>query len=317
MQWICICLVMVLLSGCEKMAIFFTPPKKPQIATDQLSQQAEEQFWQTLHQGKYDQLPRTTTLLTLGYLAHTSDPRLAAHLGFAHIWKITERQRLKNIPPTITNEIILAKQYFKDATVLNPQDARLQGFLGVSMLANGQIFGNEREQVRGYFQLKRAIAMWPQFNLFTAGYPMSTLDSQTKQFKEALAWQWQTLDLCAHNKINKNNPDFSSYLRLETHTGPARACWNSWIAPHNFEGFFLNMGDMLVKQGDWQTAIKIYRNAQLSKTYQQWPYRSMLERRIINAKHNVAYFQKNNGLTADHKIMFNSGFGCAVCHQKT
>jgi len=39
-------------------------------------------------------------------------------------------------------------------------------------------------------------------------------------------------------------------MSKKTKEGKKRVCWNSWIAPHNFEGFFLNMGDMLVKSGD-------------------------------------------------------------------
>jgi len=65
-----------------------------------------------------------------------------------------------------------------------------------------------------------------------------------------------------------------------TYTAPKkRVCWNSWIAPHNFEGFFLNLGDMLVKAGDWQTAQKIYANAKLPKEYATWKYQAVLEER--------------------------------------
>jgi hypothetical protein len=56
----------------------------------------------------------------------------------------------------------------------------------------------------------------------------------------------------------------------ETQTGKKRPCSNSWIAPHNFEGFFLNMGGMIVKQGDTATARRVYANARLSKTYDAW-----------------------------------------------
>jgi hypothetical protein len=59
-------------------------------------------------------------------------------------------------------------------------------------------------------------------------------------------------------------------MRPYSTDGKKRACWNSWIAPHNFEGFFLNMGDMLVKVGDWRTAQKIYANAKLSPDYANW-----------------------------------------------
>lgn len=309
-------IIFLAISGCKQVALMTTPPKKPIASNSHLATLAKNNFWDSLHQGNYNHLPETTKLLTAAYLENPNDPELAAYLGFAHIWKITERARLKDIPPTITNEIILAKNYFGDAVTLNPSDARLQGFLGDSQLVAGQIFNDEREQVSGYFQLKHAIAMWPEFNYFTAGYPMSTLNNQSPHFQEGLEWQWKTMSLCAHTTINKNNPDFSPYLSRETQQGPERACWNSWIAPHNFEGFFLNMGDMLVKKGDWQTAIKIYNNAKLSKTYTAWPYRTMLERRIQNAEKNATYFQHKNGNTRDTKILFDSGNGCAACHQK-
>ncbi|HSW70631.1 MAG TPA: hypothetical protein VLH77_01470, partial [Gammaproteobacteria bacterium] len=123
-------------------------------------------------------------------------------------------------------------------------------------------------------------------------------------------------DRCTNTKINRTNPDYRPFMVLETTQGRQRACWNSWIAPHNFEGFFLNMGDMLVKQGDWQTGIKIYKNARLSRTYSSWPYRDRLEKRIQNAKENVAYFRKENEPSPDRRILFNSGYGCAACHQR-
>ncbi len=92
-------------------------------------------------------------------------------------------------------------------------------------------------------------------------------------------------------KVDRRTGDYAKYMALETTTGPKRACWNSWIAPHNFEGFFLNMGEMLVKQGDPATARPVYANARLSKTYQEWPFKSVLEDRIARAEENVALFR--------------------------
>ena len=67
------------------------------------------------------------------------------------------------------------------------------------------------------------------------------------QFTEGLQWQWQNLCDCASASIDRGDPDYSPYMPLETTEGKKRVCWNSWISLHNFEGFFLNMGDMLVK----------------------------------------------------------------------
>lgn len=301
---------------CEKLALITTPKKKAMIKKTALSTKAEDFFWNALHAGQYDQIDNATRLLTAAYLENPYNPLLAAHLGFLHIWKITERGRKKIIEPTIVNEIILAKKYFADSIELAPSDARYQGFFGDSMLMTGKIFHDKREEVRGYFQLLHAIRLWPEFNYFSAGYPMSTLPIDDLHFKEALAWQWRTMSLCAGVRIHKNNADFSPYLARETKEGPQRACWNSWIAPHNFEGFFLNMGDMLVKSGDTQTALKIYRNATLSRDYASWPFKKLLEKRMQHVQENVINFQKNNTNDPDRTLIFNSGYGCAVCHQK-
>ena len=204
---------------------------------------------------------------------------------------------------------------------LNPHDPRILGFLGVSQLVEGTIFKDERQKTRGYFVLRDAISAWPEFNYFTAGYPMSNLPAHSKYFNEGLQWQWDTLDVCAGVRVNRHNPTFAPYMRLETQEGPKRACWNSWIAPYNFEGFFMNMGDMLVKQGDWQLAIKIYNNAKLAKNYASWPFRYLLVSRIQEAKQNVAAFNEpvamnSAAVTNPHKtVIFNSGFGCMMCHQ--
>lgn len=308
-------LVSVCLVGCEKIALFFTAKKKPIASESKLATKAENDFWNTLHRGKYQDIDQTNRLLLAAYLQNPNDPKLAAHLAFLHIWKITERHRLKTIEPMIVNEIILAKHFFQDAVTLDANDARYLGFLGDSLLVTGQIFNDRREEIKGYFTLKKAISQWPQFNYFTAGFPMSSLAADSSQFKEGLEWQWKTLDLCAHEKVNRDDPNYSRYMKLETHEGPDRACWNSWIAPHNFEGFFLNMGDMLVKSGDPKKAIKIYNNAKLSKDYSTWPFKSILEEKIKLAEENVTHFQKEY-ISPTKSIMFNAGYGCVACHQK-
>jgi hypothetical protein len=319
-----------ILSACEHLAIIFTPQKKPLPSHSRLANHAENEFWNTLHRGQYNNISNANRLLTAAYLENPNDPQLAAHIGFLHIWHITERQR-KYFSPTIVDEIILAKKYFSDAVQLAPQDARYLGFYGDSILIEAKIFNDKREQIKGYFTLIKAMHHWPEFNYFTAGYVMSSLPVTSDYFKKGLEWQWETLDLCAMQTVSRQNPDFSPYMKYETTLGIKRACWNSWIAPYNFEGFFLNMGDMLVKSGDWQTGIKIYNNALLASNYSSWPYKGLLEIRIANAKKNVKNFQSDSlemeikghlknsyqSQNPDNKILFNSGYGCVACHQQS
>ena len=198
---------------------------------------------------------------------------------------------------------------------MDPADARYLGFLASAMLAEGSIDGSERLTREGYFTLRESIGAWPEFNLFTAGYALSVLPAASPRYQEALRWQWQNLDACVGETVDRANPDYAGYMRYETAEGVKRVCWNSWIAPHNFEGFFLNMGDMLVKAGDWQMARKIYANARLSRTYDSWPYRRVLEDRIVNAESNVAVFNAG-GRHREATIMVSSGFSCMGCHQR-
>lgn len=303
------------LMGCEQWALMNTPSKKPHLSNTRIAAQAERYFWKTLHEGQYQDIPKADYLLMAAYLENPNDPKLAAHLGFIHIWKITERAKLKDKSPLMPNQIVLSKKYFADALQLDPNNPIYQGFYGDTQLVEGKIYKDQQEEVRGYFTLKKAIRNWPEFNYFTAGYPVSSLPPDSDHFKKGLEWQWKTMDLCAGKKVNRSNPDFTPYMIRETKTGTQRACWNSVVAPHNFEGFFMNMGDMLVKSGDVATGIKIYKNAKLSKNFIQWPYKEMLEKRILNAEANVRYFNQES-TNPDRAILFNSGYGCVACHQK-
>ncbi len=279
---------------------------------------ADELFWKILHGGEYERIPDALPVLTAAYLENPGDSITASHIGFLHIWRLAERSRLDGAPATITDHAVLARKYFEESVRLNPSDARVLGFLGAAMLAEATIHKDEKLKRRGYYTLRDAIHEWPEFNYFTAGYVMSGEPADSARFKEALEWQWLTLDECAQEKVDRRNPDYSKYMRLETKKGRKRVCWNSWIAPHNFEGFFLNMGDMLVKSGDWRTAQRIYASATLSPTYASWKFQAVLEQRIREASENVSRFnaaEKRAG-EALGRPMFSSRFACMACHQE-
>lgn len=305
-------------SGCAYVAVA-TAPAKPSSATrTALALQADAVFWQTLHAGRYEDIGRALELNTAAYLENPGDALTAAHAGWLHIWRLAESGRLAQVPATITNDAVMARKYFEEAVRLQPGEARFQGFLGSALLAEGSIHRDEKLTRRGYYTLLDSIAAWPEFNLFTAGYSMSRLPADSARFKEALEMQWRTLDLCAGQAVDRLDPDFGRYMALATTSGPKRACWNSWIAPHNFEGFFLNMGDMLVKAGEVATARKIYANARHSPTYSEWKHRSLLEQRIAQAPDNVQSFNAVPGSQGgdDKRQMFQTTVACMACHQQ-
>jgi hypothetical protein len=298
-----------------RIAVAVAPNKVAARSRSEAARQADELFWQTLHGARYDEIQPALEALTAAYLQTPDDAVTAAHAAWLHVWRVSERTRLAEIPATITDDIRVSRRYFHEAVELDPSEARYLGFLASMTLAEGTIDKEEATIRRGYYMLLDAIRAWPEFNLFTGGYVLSQKPADSDQFKEGLEWQWRTLDLCVGEKVDRANPDYAKYMKLETREGPKRVCWNSWIAPHNFEGFFLNMGDMLVKSGDWQTGRKIYAIAKLAHEYPTWPHRDVLEQRIQSAEANMALF--NAPPSRDKPVMMiNSTISCMACHQQ-
>jgi hypothetical protein len=309
-----------IVGGCGYVAEHTAPKKQATTQRTAAAVQADEVFWKVFHGGVYDEIPQALQTLTGAYLQDPSDAVTAAHVGWLHMWRFVESSRLEHVGPTITDEALLARQYFQQAIALNPAEARYLGFLAAATLAAGSINRDERETRRGYYELLDSIDAWPEFNLFTAGYVMSRQPADSARFRQGLEWEWRNADVCAEAKLNRSHPDYAAFMSHATTTGKKRACWNSWIAPHNLEGFFLNMGDMLVASGDWRTAQVIYANARLSPTYGEWKYRDVLEQRIANAQSNVAAFRAPlNGATPDRtkpRLMIGEDFACMACHRQ-
>ncbi len=306
-----------LLAGCGAVAVQMAPAKVASQERSPAAQKADELFWSTLHEGRYEGIPLALRATTGAYLQDPGDDVTAAHVGWLHIWRLAESARMAEPDPAVTDDAVLARRYFQEAVALHPGEARYLGFLAATQLAEGAIHRDEKLTRQGYYNLKAGIDAFPEFNLFTAGYVMSNQPADSERFREGLAWQWQNLDVCVGAKVDRRDPDFKGYMGLATTEGARRVCWNGWIAPHNFEGFFLNMGDMLVKSGDWQTARKVYANAKHSPTFAQWKYAPVLEARIEQAQANVAAFARPPlPGQAGARMMFASSYACMACHQQ-
>lgn len=302
----------------SSIAVWLAPDKTatPSASVSEKSKAANAKFWDALHGGRYEQLPEVLEALTAAYVANPRDAETASHIGFSHIWRVSEQARLDTQSARITDHTVLSRKYFAEAARLAPDDWRIKGFLASMELAEGSVHGDEKLTRRGYFDLMEAIKGWPEFNLFTAGYVMSRLPVGDSRYADAVDYQWQALDACAEEKVDRRTAQYDKYMTRETTTGRKRVCWNSWIAPHNLEGFFLNMGDMLVKQGDPATARLVYANARLPKTYETWPFKAVLEERIAQAEENVALFREPRPGEKTRTMMISSAFSCAGCHQR-
>jgi hypothetical protein len=287
---------------------------------------AENYMWDHFHRGDYDSIPKIIQMLDKAYAKDPDDIQTTSHLGFVHLWAFSERAR-KKVDSSIIEHVFLSNRYFKEAMLLNPEDARLKGFQSATDICEGALSLKLFMVMKGYFNGFRSINDWPQFNKFA----VSLIGSQSRKnsiiYKLALKYQWDLIDDCSCRELSKRtimqNPaqEFTKlFEELKGNKDPliSRACKNSWIAPHNLEGFFLNFGDMLVKDGQLKEAFEIYNAARLCPSYKTWPFASVLEERIKNMNSNKNEFNRPLKLITDtdnEQLFINSKMSCVACHQ--
>ena len=307
--------------GCSYIAPMLTAPKKrSEFANRSFETSSHQLFWNTLHKGEFENLPQVINRLHEAYQQDPNDFKVAAHLGFAYTWRLSERYRQEPLEPSVAAYGDLAEEYFSRAVQLNPHDPRLRGFEAGLMLANASRHADPKQQAKAYMLGKKAIRMWPSFNLFSMAYVMSVLPHDSKRFGEAVELHWRNLEACLCREIDRENPELDDVgaipQRVKGDTLKTRACTNSWIAPHNVEGFLLNLGDMLVKAGKVDQAREVYRSARQVAAFKEWPYKVQLQKRIDRAASNVQMFRAPAKTTdPERHIFIESPMACTGCHQ--
>ncbi len=307
--------MMVFVIACTSSKYF---KSNPDVVYNNLNHDENKYFWEQFHEGDISKLDSIIKKLELQLSLDSNNLVANAHLGFAHMWGLSEWQRIPNVGPNVKNHAGLAYKFFSKAYELNPNDARIQGFLADAQMAYGSISKSSKLQRKGYFKGLNSIKQWPEFNKFTIGVTFSSGNPDGKFFQKALDWQWTTLEDCYTSSIDRNDPKIQTFISTEynhKNLGKDRACYNSWIAPHNIEGYFLHMGDMITKTGDYNLAKKIYELAKASPNFSTWVFKDLLERRILNAEKNTTIFLAKNQKGVDNVIINNSGSLCISCHK--
>lgn len=283
---------------------------------------ANDYFWRQFHQGNYDSIPVVLDKLTAAYIDNPNDIRTVNHLAFTHMWALSERQN-GGRSPRVIEHATLAQKYFGESYMMNPKDTRMLSFLSSAKMSNGAICGDQRLRMDGYLNGQKAIREWENFSSFSLAYTLSRLPAEDEKFKEALALMKTLAERHARN-FDASSTDTQkqiSEIRLLTDSDQSqdRVFHNSWIAPHNVEGFFMAYGDMLVKSGNWKEAISVYKLSQFVQQYSDWEYKDVLEKRITNAERNVALFgeavARGERIGVDDAILVETGIACRSCHQ--
>lgn len=282
---------------------------------------ANNYFWEQFHQGNYDSIPTILEKLTAAYLENPNDIRTITHLAFTHMWAIAEHQMNSN--PRLIEHATLAQKYFGESYKMNPRDTRVLSFLSSVKLVNGTISKDDGLLKEGYLNGLKAIREWKDFSAFSLGYTLSRLPHTDEKFQEALKLMSNLASGYTENFNPKSSATQQAIAEMKileySHLTKDRVFYNSWVAPHNIEGFFMVYGDMLVKNGEWKEAIDVYKLARFSEQYDSWNYKDILEKRIINAKANVEFFRKeiprNQKSEIGKTMLVQTKISCRSCHQ--
>ncbi|WP_394835701.1 hypothetical protein LVJ94_02070 [Pendulispora rubella] len=276
-------------------------------------------FFDDFHASRYSLAARHAQALDGAAAAAPQDGPVSFVRGLAHLWHVGEFARdPRPNGPALETEARASLELFSTAKQKNPDDARVDCFLGLQQLNAGRAIHDDALVQQGYATLEAGVRAWPQFSLFCKSLAYDGLPASDPDYAKAVDAAFDTYEACFGEKADRNHPDISKYLDRATDTGPNRACWNDWIAPHNAEGFYLYWGDLLVKQGKVDVARIVYNNAKLVKEYPKWPYKSLLDDRLnANLQAKAALYWDADPKNDPPLGGASAGHACTYCHAAT
>jgi hypothetical protein len=276
-------------------------------------------FFDVFHASRYSQASSAAQALDDAAIANPKDGPLSFVRPLSHLWHLSEYGRDPRPDPGVLQaEAMASLGLFMTAKANNPDDARVDCFVGIQQVNAGRATKNDALVQQGYATIDAAVRAWPQFSLFCKALVFDGLPASDPDFAKAVDAMYDTFEACFGERIDRNNPDISKYLGQATDMGPNRACWNDWIAPHNAEGTYLYIGDLLVKQGNVPAAKVAYNDAKLIKEYPQWPYKSLVEDRLSADLAAKAALYADADPSNDPPIGgASSNHSCTFCHAAT
>jgi hypothetical protein len=275
---------------------------------------ASDAFWAAFLAERYDQLPGVTDELAAAAAASPDDPWASELHAIAIVWRISEAARDPSFDPTQIPPLALAaEQGLAHAHQLAPTDPLILARFGSLEIAIGGVLHDPARLAAGESALDDSVQLYPEFSLFNRARLFFDLPPGAPDAADRVDDFWKKLDRCAGEPVDRAAFDLTRYLAQATDTGPKRVCWNTEHTPHGVEGFFLYMGDALVKRGDPATARQIYANARISPDYASWPFRAELDDRIANADDWAARLTDTDP-TNDPLLISAAPNACASCH---
>lgn len=212
---------------------------------------------------------------------------------------LTGNDRRASLARIVGAEGAAAQTPLDRAAELLALDSRIPGFRAAATYANGFTQGDPALLALGLERIDAAVEANPLFNAFDLFAVVAPVTPGSSAY-----FQDRILPL-----VDFVFSDPSCLATLP------ETCSNAGMAPHNFEGTLILLGDIYAKGGRLATAQVWYGLAQATGAAASWRYQAIADDRVAMAAARVALYQDADP-TNDPPLLGGGGGSCRHCHNK-
>ena len=261
----------------------------------------EGAFWDTV----WGDAPRADEALRLLRRATRQDPRDGRSqflLGMLHLYRSTTACAefdFADMCPAGAAEGAASQEPLDRASELLAEDTRIAGFRAAATFANGYVRGDDALLALGQERIDTAVEANPLFNSFDLFAVVAPVTPGASTY-----YQETILPLVDYVF---SNPGCIQTL--------PEICSNAGMAPHNFEGTLILLGDIYAKGGRLADAQTWYGFAQGFGRGSGYRFQAIADERVATAVERVARYT-NADQADDPPLLGGGGGSCMYCHNK-
>lgn len=230
---------------------------------------------------------------------YPKEEELALLLALANLWRVAEPLPSEASDQAGMEQAALAAQTnLQTALTLCPTDYRIDAWLSILLVAEGEALGAQSTINQGLQDLATGIAHYPSFVDFSKVLLYADRAPTDPDFQQALQAAQASVTACG-NAATSLDP----------------ACNDTPHAAHNIEGAAVFLGDLYAKAGQKSQALDYYDGAKAGPAYASWAFQSLLAQRIATIDARIAAASAPDGGAAGVDNVWDSTIQCTICHE--